>query len=126
MLDYCKNAEAVKLFPENGGFRFNCGKNKSVYVTYGTFNDPLKGSIKSIMLNDSSKGLYGTTEMLYPAYYANTKNKNTQCEQAKKLKRKTGEKIFNLNFFQEIEYNTYKLRMSKPCGMLFFTIDSAY
>lgn len=111
----------MELFPENGGYRLNCGSKSSVYITYGTYNDPVKGSIRSVTINDN-RGVYGKTETMYVAWYASKKDDEYKCEKALKLKRKTGEKILDENIFGRLQYKTYKLMMAKPCGELFLTI----
>lgn len=114
----CGKAEISKLSPENGGFRFTCTGQSSVYVIYDTSVNK-DGSVASVDLTSA-----GSSQSYLPAVFS-SKRGTEDCASAKALNRETGEAPLRTGMSGNPENGTYEWAMAKPCGTLVLTIADA-
>ncbi len=117
-LHRCTQAQMSKLSPGDGGFRFTCKDNSSVYVIYDTATNK-DGSIVSVEIEKS-----GASSRFLPAMFASSRG-SEECPSAKQLNRQTGEAPLPLNWLGQPANGKHHLDMAKPCGTLSITIADA-
>ena len=110
----CSEAAISKLSPENGGFRFICPDNTSLYVVYDT-SVAKDGTIVSVDLQGTK------TQSYLPAVFS-SKRGQENCASAKALNRQSGEQPLAKTFSGSPKPGSYELAMAKPCGNLTITI----
>ena len=118
----CDNAEITELFPKNGGYRFHCGNEASVYVVYSTGRGaPVDGTIIEVNAIDREAVGDNRDRMFQVAYDAGG-GQDFDCPAAKAPNRKGGEEPFPKTLFGDIEKGTYAMTIAKPCGKLVLEI----
>ncbi len=109
------NAKASKLYPENGGWRFDGENRTQIYVVYGTKPDALRGTVKYVWVSEPG-AVYAKRRDFYAAYFAN--EKKTVCPEALKLARQTGEAALKKTLFGRVKCGVYPMAMARPCGQM--------
>jgi hypothetical protein len=117
-LHRCGRAQVSKLGPGNGGYRFICSGNSSVYVIYDTATNK-DGSIVSVEIETPA-----APARFLPAVFASSRG-SEDCPSAKQLNRQTGEAPLTLNWLRQPANGTYELAMARPCGTLSLKIADA-
>lgn len=114
-LYHCPKAEISKLSPGEGGFRFKCTDNTSVYVIYDT-STKKDGSIVRVEIGQPPAAYL-------PAVAASRDGED--CSSAKQLNRQTGEAPLPLNWIGQPANGRHEIALARPCGALAITIADA-
>jgi hypothetical protein len=119
----CNDAYISLLSPSNGGYRFHCGNEASIYIIYATESKPaVNGTIKMIWITGGYYAYQGEDFQTFHTPYFVPDDKIVHCPLAQSLHRTAGELPLSITFWGDIKKGKYTVMLAKPCGQLILEI----
>jgi|GEM_PF-5544691 len=116
----CRKAKVRELFPENGGYRFDCLRDgSSLYVIYDTVNAPFKGAMKYIWFDEKHRKSGGKKLKTVYSWYYKLKDGKLQAPKVNSSGRK---EKFKENMLGRIKHGSHEFNLSRPNRKIVFII----